>query len=65
MTTASPDALPNNIDALRAIILAERAEKQQLITERNDLLTERDQLTAANDKLHHIITALRPSEPLW
>ena len=52
MTTASPDALPDNIDALHAMILAERAEKQLLIA-------ERDQLTAANDKLHHIIAALR------
>ncbi len=52
MTTASPDALPDNIDALHAIILAERAEKQLLIA-------ERDQLSAANDKLHHILAVLR------
>ena len=52
MTAASPDTLPDDLDALRAIILAERAEKQLI-------LAERDQLTAANDKLHHIIAVLR------
>jgi hypothetical protein len=52
MTIASPDALPDDIDALHAMILAERAEKQILIA-------ERDQLSAANDKLHHIIAVLR------
>ncbi len=52
MTVASSDTLPDDLDALRAIILAERAEKQLIIT-------ECDQLTAANDKLHHIIAVLR------
>jgi transposase len=59
MTTASPNALPDDLDALRAVILAERAEKQHIIAERDGLLAERDQLTAANDKLHHIIAVLR------
>jgi hypothetical protein len=59
MTIASPDALPDDIDALRAVILAERAEKQHLLAERDGLLAERDQLSAANDKLHHIIAVLR------
>ena len=52
MITASPDALPDDLDALRAAVLAERAEKQLLIL-------ERDRLSAANDKLHHIIAVLR------
>ena len=65
MTTASSDTLPDDLDALRAAILAERAEKQHLIAERDGLLAERDKLNAANDKLHHIIAVLRPSEPLW
>ncbi len=59
MTAASPDALPDNLDTLRAVILAERAEKQLLIVERDGLAAERDQLSAANDKLHHIIAVLR------
>jgi transposase len=52
MITASPDALPDDLGALRAMIFAERAEKQLLIA-------ERDQLNAAVDKLHHIIAVLR------
>jgi hypothetical protein len=48
MIPASPDALPDDLDALRAAVLAERAEKQLLIL-------ERDRLSAANDKLHHMI----------
>ena len=52
MIAASPNTLPDELDALRAVILAERAEKRLLIA-------ERDQLSAANDKLHHIIAVLR------
>jgi transposase len=52
MIAASSDALPNDLDALRAVIAAERAEKQLLIA-------ERDQLSASNEKLHHIIAVLR------
>src|SRR5271166_4089346 len=52
MIPASPDALPDDLDALRAAVLAERAEKQLLIL-------ERDRLSAANDKLHHMIAVLR------
>ena len=52
MLPASPDALPDDLDALHAAVLAERAEKQLLIL-------ECDRLSAANDKLHHIIAVLR------
>ena len=58
MTATSPDALPD-LDALRAVILAERADKRLLIAERDAAVAERDQLSAANDKLHHIIAVLR------
>ena len=58
MTAASPDALPD-LDALRAVILAEREDKRLLIAERDAAVAERDQLSAANDKLHHIIAVLR------
>ena len=37
MIAASPDALPNDVDALRALVLAERAEKRLLIEERDGL----------------------------
>ena len=59
MIAASPDALPNDLDALRAVVLAERADKRLLIAERDAAVAERDQLSAANDKLHHIIAVLR------
>ena len=59
MIAASPDALPNDLDALRAVVLAERAEKRLLIEERDAAVAERDQLNAANEKLHHIIAVLR------
>lgn len=52
MINASPGALPDDLGALRAIIAAERTEKQLLIT-------GLDQLSAANNKLHHIISVLR------
>ena len=52
MIAASPDALPNDVDALHALVLAERAEKRLLIE-------ERDELNAANEKLHHLIAVLR------
>ncbi len=52
MIAASSDALPNTVDALRALVLSERAEKRLLIE-------ERDELNAANEKLHHIIAVLR------
>ena len=59
MTTASPDMLPSDPDALRAMVLAERAGTQRLIKERDGLAVERDELNAANEKLHHIIAQLR------
>ena len=59
MIAASPDALPNDVDALRGLVLAERAAKQLLIEERDGLVAERDELNAANEKLHHIIAVLR------
>jgi len=59
MADASPDALPDDLGALRAIIAAERAEKRLVIAERDAALAERDQFSAANEKLHHIITVLR------
>ena len=59
MIAASPDALPNDVDALRALVLAGQAEKRLLIEERDGLAAERNALNAANEKLHHIIAVLR------
>ena len=51
MIAASSDALPNDVDGLRALVLAEQAAKRLL-------MEERDALNAANEKLHHIIAVL-------
>ena len=59
MIAASPDALPNDVDALRGLVLAERVAKQLLIEERDGLVADRDELNAANEKLHPIIAVLR------
>ena len=59
MIAASPDMLPNDVDGLRALVLAERAAKRLLLEERDGLTAERDALNAANEKLHHIIAVLR------
>ena len=45
MIAASPDALPNDVDALRGLVLAERVAKQLLIEERDGLVAERDDST--------------------
>jgi hypothetical protein len=59
MIAASPDALPNDVNGLRALVFAERAAKWLLMEERDGLAAERDALNAANEKLHHIIAVLR------
>ena len=59
MIAASPDALPNDVNGLRALVLAERTAKRLLMEERDGLAAERDALNAANEKLHHIIAVLR------
>ena len=59
MIAASLDALPNDVDDLRALVLAERAAKRLLMKERDGLAAERDALNVANEKLHHIIAVLR------
>jgi transposase len=56
-------ALPNDIAALRAIMVAERvahAAAQAVVTrERDRLAAERDQLAARNEKLEAILAAIR------
>ena len=42
MIAASPDALPNDVDALCALVLAERAEKRLLMEERDELNAARN-----------------------
>jgi transposase len=48
----SPEILPDDIAALRALVLAAQAEKARLIE-------ERDQLAGQNDRLRHLIRQLQ------
>ena len=50
--TTTADALPDDISALRALILTERAEREQ-IAERNAILER------LNTQLEHIVAELR------
>jgi transposase len=53
------DTLPNDIDALRALILAERAARAAVVAERNAVTVERDKLAARNERLEAIIAEIR------
>jgi transposase len=65
MTDVS-DRLPNDIDALHALIATARAghatvvaERDAVISERNAILAERDQLAARNERLEAILAEIR------
>ena len=58
MTHAS-DTLPDDIDALRALIRAERAAHAAVVAERNAIVAERDSLAARNARLDAIIQEIR------
>ena len=58
MTHAS-ETLPNTIDALRALILAERAAHATIVAERNAISAERDKLATRNERLEAIIAEIR------
>jgi transposase len=58
MTNAS-DTLPDDIDALRALILAERAAHAIIVAERNVITAERDKLATRNERLEAIIQEIR------
>jgi transposase len=55
----TPEILPNDIGALRALILAERAERARLDAQAQTLQAEVARLTALNERLDHIIAQLR------
>jgi hypothetical protein len=50
------DTLPNTIDALRALILAERAAHTAIVSERT---AERDKLATRNERLVAILKEIR------
>jgi transposase len=60
--TDGPEALPTDLDAMRALIVAERAVHAALVAERNALAIERDQLAARTAKLEHLVKELRRAQ---
>jgi transposase len=60
---AGADALPHDIDALRALILAERAAHASahatVVAERNNIAVERDQFAARTARLEEILAEIR------
>src|SRR6478735_5679430 len=56
---ASPEALPNDIAALRAMLVAAWAERDAERTEKAQLAAECDHLASQNDRLRHLIRQLQ------
>ena len=57
--TNAPSALPHDVEALHALILAEREAHAALLAERNTIAAERDQLAVRTTKLEHIVGEMR------
>ena len=55
----SPETLPDDITALRALVLTAWAERDAERTEKARLIEERDQLAGQNDRLRHLIRQLQ------
>src|SRR6266852_3618171 len=53
------DILPNDVDALRALLDATRAGHAAAVAERDAAISERDQLAARNQKLEAILAEIR------
>ena len=56
---ALPPELPDDIDALRALILAERAAHAAVVAERNTIAVERDLLSVRTEKLEQIVAEMQ------
>jgi transposase len=54
-----PLTLPETAEALRALLLAAWAERDQLAAERDSLAAEREALAAQNDRLRHLLMKLK------
>src|SRR5262252_266061 len=54
-----PEALPRDIDALHALIRAERSALASAMAARDAAFAERDQLSVRNAKLEHILAEIR------
>jgi len=57
--TDSANDLPDDIERLKALVLAERAERRQIAGERDAAVAERDRYAAQNERLSHMLRQLR------
>ena len=57
--TNAPTVLPADLDALRALIVAERVAHAAVLAERNTISIERDRLATRNARLEEIIAEIR------
>ncbi len=55
----STDELPDDIERLKALVLAERAAKKQLADERDAAVAERERIAQHNDRLTHMLRQLK------
>jgi transposase len=56
---SAPEALPDDVAALRAMIVAARADRDAEHAEKVQLAAERDQLATQNDRLRHLLRQLQ------
>ena len=56
---SAPEPLPNDVAALRTMLVAARAERDAERAEKARLAAECDQLAGQNDRLHHLIRQLQ------
>jgi transposase len=57
--TDSTNDLPNDTQRLKALVLAERAQRRQIAGERDAAVAERDRYAAQNERLLHMLRQLR------
>jgi transposase len=59
LMTDSANDLPDDIERLKALLVAERAHRLQVAGERDVAIAERDRFAAQNDRLAHMLRQLR------
>jgi hypothetical protein len=55
----TPDTLPDDVAALRALVLTAWAERDAELAEKGRLVEERDQLAGQNDRLRHLLRQMQ------
>jgi len=56
------DHLPTDIEALQALLVATRAERDAAIIERDAAITQRDQALSRNERLQHLLRQLQRAQ---